>query len=101
MEKTVTAARDGFVSHIDCDEAGICSLILGGGRETKESAIDLSVGLLLSKKVGDMVKQGETLATLYGNDAAALSEAVERYKAACHITEGPVEKRSLIRGMIC
>ena len=48
-----------------------------------------------------MVKQGETLATLYGNDAAALSEAVERYKAACHITEGPVEKRSLIRGMIC
>ncbi len=100
MEKTVTAARDGFISHIDCDEVGICSLILGGGRETKESDIDLSVGLRLSKKAGARVKEGETLATLYGNDNTALSEAAGRYEAACHITEEPVEKRSLIRGMI-
>ena len=100
MEKAVTAACDGFVSHIDCAEAGICSLILGGGRETKESVIDLSVGLLLSKKVGDRVKKGEILATLYGNDAAALTEAAERYEAACHISSEPAKKRSLIRGMI-
>lgn len=100
MEKTVTAACDGFVSHIDCDEAGICSLILGGGREKKDSVIDLSVGLKLSKKVGDRVKEGETLAVLYGNDAASLSEAAQRYKDACHIAKEPVKKPSLIKGMI-
>ena len=53
--KTVAAPRDGFVSRIICDEVGICSLILGGGRETKESGIDLSVGLVLQKKTGDHV----------------------------------------------
>ena len=45
----------------------MCSLILGGGRETKESEIDLSVGLVLHKKVGDQVIKGESLATIHGN----------------------------------
>ena len=100
MEKTVTAARDGFISHIDCDQVGICSLILGGGRETKDSVIDLSVGLRLSKKVGDKVREGETLANLYGNDASLLSEAAQRYADACHISKEPVKKPLLIKGMI-
>ena len=100
MEKTVTAACDGFISHIDCDQVGICSLILGGGRETKDSVIDLSVGLRLSKKVGDKVREGETLATLYGNDASLLSEAAQRYADACHISKEPVKKPPLIKGMI-
>lgn len=100
MEKTVTAARDGFISHIDCDQVGICSLILGGGRETKDSVIDLSVGLRLSKKVGDKVREGETLANLYGNDASLLSEAAQRYTDACHISKEPVKKPLLIKGMI-
>lgn len=100
MEKTVTAACDGFISRIDCDQAGICSLILGGGRETKDSVIDLSVGLRLSKKAGDKVRKGDVLATLYGNDASLLSEAAQRYADACHIAKEPVEKPALIRGMI-
>ena len=54
--------KDGYVEKIQCDEVGICSLILGGGRETKESAIDLSVGIVLTKKVGSHVKAGEPLA---------------------------------------
>ncbi len=100
MEKMVTAAYDGFISHIDCDQVGICALILGGGRETKDSVIDLSVGLRLSKKVGDKVREGETLATLYGNDASLLSEAAQRYADACHISKEPVKKPPLIKGMI-
>ena len=100
MEKTVTASCDGFISRIDCDQVGICSLILGGGRETKDSVIDLSVGLRLSKKVGDKVREGETLATLYGNDASLLSEAAQRYADACHISKEPVKKPPLIKGMI-
>ncbi|MDY4070009.1 MAG: pyrimidine-nucleoside phosphorylase, partial [Lachnospiraceae bacterium] len=41
----ILSDREGYISHIECDEIGVCSLILGGGRETKESEIDLSVGL--------------------------------------------------------
>jgi len=62
--------KDGYVEKIQCDEVGICSLILGGGRETKESAIDLSVGIVLTKKVGSHVKAGEPLAYIHSNEEA-------------------------------
>lgn len=57
MVVPVCADRDGFVGQIACEDVGICSLLLGGGRETKESKIDLSVGILLEKKKGDAVKK--------------------------------------------
>lgn len=57
MVVPVCADRDGFVEKIACEDIGICSLLLGGGRETKESEIDLSVGILLEKKKGDAVKR--------------------------------------------
>ena len=55
----IRSEQDGFVGSIDAQEMGICSLILGGGRETKESVIDPTVGLVFSKKVADPVKKGE------------------------------------------
>ena len=58
-QEAVCAERDGFVSDIRTEEIGRICLLLGGGRETKESAIDLSVGLVLCKKKGDAVKKGE------------------------------------------
>ena len=64
----IRSEQDGFVGSIDAQEMGICSLILGGGRETKESVIDPTVGLVFSKKVADPVKKGDVLATIYGND---------------------------------
>ena len=83
--ETICADKDGYVQKIVCDEAGVASLLLGGGRETKESRIDLSVGILLHKKVGDAVKKGEVLAELHANDAAKLALAKERLLAAYHI----------------
>ena len=53
MQIAVPSPQSGYISHIQCDEIGVCSLLLGGGRETKDSVIDLSVGLELKKKVGD------------------------------------------------
>lgn len=58
MVVPVCADRDGFVEKIACEDIGICSLLLGGGRETKESEIDLSVGILLEKKKGDAGEKG-------------------------------------------
>lgn len=98
--RTVAAPRDGFVSRIVCDEVGICSLILGGGRETKESVIDLSVGLLLQKKTGDYVKAGEPLVQLHANDERKAAEVEKRFLAACVISDDAPEKKPLIKAVI-
>lgn len=96
----VISPAEGYISHIACDEVGICSLILGGGRETKESVIDLSVGIVLRKKAGDYVKKGDILAVIHANQQEKLEEAQRRYLAACTITAAPPEKRRLIKDII-
>lgn len=96
----VYADTEGYVSHIACDEVGLVSMLLGGGRETKDSELDLSVGLVLQKKVGDKVKKGETLAVLHGNDEQKLAIARERLLHAYTFLPKPVEKKPLIRGII-
>ena len=96
----IKSPSNGYVKHIDCDEIGICSLMLGGGRETKESEIDLSVGILLKKKVGDYVSEGDTLAVIYANDSEKCEAATERFLKAYHFTEDKVEAPALIRGII-
>lgn len=96
----IVSPVDGYIEHIVCDEIGICSLILGGGRETKESEIDLSVGLVLSKKVGDYVKRGESLATIHANDSEKLRLAKDRFIKAYTFSETPVEKKKLIKGIV-
>lgn len=96
----VAAPTDGYIKRIICDEVGICSLILGGGRETKESEIDLSVGLILHKKVGDKVKAGESIATIYANDRDKCQQAEKRFLEAVTIDLNPVEKEALIKKVI-
>ena len=99
VEEIVSPA-DGYIQKIVCDEIGICSLILGGGRETKESEIDLSVGLVLHKKVGDAVKKGESLATIHANDREKLETARQRFLKAYTINDTPVTKKPLIKGIV-
>lgn len=95
----ITSDCDGYISKIDCDEIGICSLLLGGGRETKDSVIDLSVGLILHKKVGDHVKVGESLATIHANDPDKLNAAKERFIKAYHFSEHLITVPDLIKGI--
>ena len=91
---------EGYIEKIICDEVGICSLILGGGRENKESEIDLSVGLILHKKVGDFIDRDSEIATIYGNSREKINEAKERLKKAYFISKSKVSKRELIQGII-
>lgn len=100
VELPVLAERQGYVSRILCDEVGMCSLLLGGGRETKESEIDLSVGIVLRKKVGDKVEAGETLAILAANSSEKAREAQKRLAAAYTISEKQPLRQPLIRGII-
>lgn len=96
----IASPADGYIQKIACDEIGICSLILGGGRETKESTIDLSVGLVLHKKTGDAVVKGESLATVHANDREKLEQAKARFLKAYTINASPVEKKPLIKGIV-
>ncbi|WP_456279866.1 pyrimidine-nucleoside phosphorylase [Bacillus sp. K7] len=63
----VPAKEAGFVSEIVADEIGVAAMLLGAGRATKEDEIDLAVGIMLRKKVGDKVEKGEPFVTLYAN----------------------------------
>lgn len=96
----IISPQSGYVSKIDCDEIGICSLLLGGGRETKDSEIDLAVGLILHKKVGDYVSAGEALATVYANNHDRLAAARERFLNAYHFSAKPVQGTELIKGIV-
>ena len=59
--------EDGYVAGMTADEIGTAAMLLGAGRATKESSIDLAAGLVLRKKIGDKVAKGESLVTLYSN----------------------------------
>jgi pyrimidine-nucleoside phosphorylase len=61
------AQQDGIVAELVADEIGTAAMLLGAGRATKESEIDLAVGLMLNKKVGDAVKKGDSLVTIHAN----------------------------------
>lgn len=100
IKKEISSPHAGYVSQIACDEIGICSLLLGGGRETKESSIDLSVGMILHKKKGDYVHQGEILATMHANEEQRLQKAEEHFFGAYTFSEEKVAVEPLIKGII-
>ena len=98
--KPVMAPQSGYISSIACDEVGICSLILGGGRETKESEIDLTVGIVFEKKIGAKVSSGDTIAVLHGNDEEKLSAAVTKLQNAITVGQTPISPVPHILGVV-
>lgn len=88
--KEVLADQDGVVSEIIADQIGIAAMMLGAGRETKESQIDLSAGLYLHKKVGDKVSAGESIATMYSNKAIS-DEVGERVLTNVKLSDSATE----------
>lgn len=96
----ILSPASGYVSRIHSDEIGNAAMVLGGGRETKDSVIDLSVGVIINKKTGDYVKTGEKLATLYANDKEKADEAAKRIISAYEFTDEEPEVRPLIKGIV-
>ena len=97
----IKAERGGFVQSIACEQVGIASMVLGGGRERKEDSIDHAVGLVLHNKVGDAVKKGEPLCTLHYNSDTRLEEAMEIMRRSYRIgPKKPRLPRSLVRRVI-
>lgn len=83
---SVAAPRRGYLSRLDARLVGEAAVRLGAGRQTMEESLDYGAGLVLEKKVGDYVRRGETLATLYGADSARLKQGLERFAGAFSIS---------------
>ncbi len=95
------ASADGFIESIQCEQVGLASLVLGGGRNKQDDVIDHAVGLELHKKLGDAVKKGESIATVHYNDSAKLSSALPLLKEAYRIgPKPPNQARQLVRMFI-
>ncbi len=67
-KQKIKASQDGVIKKIDALEVGRLSVLLGAGRANKEDKIDYGVGIKLHKLVGETVKKGDVLATLYVKD---------------------------------
>ncbi|PGS52359.1 pyrimidine-nucleoside phosphorylase [Bacillus sp. AFS041924] len=97
--KEVVAQQDGYVSRIVADAVGTAAMKLGAGRATKESVIDLAVGLMLNKKVGDAVKKGDSLVTVYSN-TEDISEVEKDLLENIKISSEKVEEPTLVYDLI-
>ncbi|MGG3893853.1 pyrimidine-nucleoside phosphorylase [Geobacillus stearothermophilus] len=92
---TVTAAADGYVVEMAADDIGTAAMWLGAGRAKKEDVIDLAVGIVLHKKIGDRVQKGEALATIHSNRPDVL-DVKEKIEAAIRLSPQPVARPPLI-----
>lgn len=100
IEYEYRADTKGYVSRIVCDIVGTSAMVLGGGRENKDSVIDLSVGIVLEAKKGAYVHKGDVLARFYANDENKLSDAVKRFADAYVIEDTKPAGSRLIKKVI-
>ena len=96
----VPAARSGYVARIHAERVGLISMHLGGGRATKESSIDLSVGVVLNKKVGDTVRAGESLATIHASSEEKAKEAAAMLQDCYVFSDEPVTRPAFIKQIV-
>ncbi|MFQ3802455.1 pyrimidine-nucleoside phosphorylase [Staphylococcus equorum] len=86
----LSAESSGFVTEIVANEMGVASMMLGAGRQTKDDDIDLSVGLVLHKKVGDRVDEGEPLLTIHSN-RENVDDVIEKLNQSITVSEQGAE----------
>lgn len=92
----VHAKKAGYVHYINASEIGIASMTLGGGRETMQDTIDMAVGVVLEKKIGDQVKVGDVLAYIHSNGKRT-EEAVQKVFDAYEITQEERKKEIILQ----
>jgi thymidine phosphorylase len=97
----VASQKAGYVTAIQCEQAGTACVLLGGGRERKEDSVDAAVGFVVHKKVGDAVAAGEPLCTLHYNNEARGQQARALLHKSFEIGEAPPhDRRTLVHRVI-
>lgn len=92
----VISTTEGYVQEINAEEIGKLSCDLGAGRKTKKDKIDLQVGIILNKKIGDFVNRGEKLATIYANDIEKAKDTENELRRIYKIGKEKIEENTII-----
>jgi len=100
LQTVIESPSDGFATSVNAGAVGRVSMALGAGRETVDSRIDPSVGILLNKKIGDRVEKGEPLCTVFYNQGAKFDSVRQRLLEAFVIAPGRVEPPPLIKRIV-
>ena len=92
----VISTTEGYVQEINAEEIGKLSCDLGAGRKTKKDKIDLQVGIILNKKIGDFVNKGDKLATIYANDMKKAKDTENELLRIYRIGKEKIEENTII-----
>ncbi|MCX6998914.1 MAG: pyrimidine-nucleoside phosphorylase [Candidatus Sumerlaeota bacterium] len=98
--KDLTSSRDGVIAGFEAREIGNVCMLLGAGRATYDAPIDYGVGLICHKKIGEVVKKGEPVFTIYHRGGKSLREAEKRLSQAVIISDNLVYPPKLIKSEI-
>ncbi len=96
----VPALKAGFIDHMDTVAIGYAAHTVGAGRVTKDDPLDPAVGIVMQKRIGDAVMQGEAIAVLYVNDLHTVQQAIEQIQQAVVIGDQPVAPPPLIHAVV-
>lgn len=96
----IKTSKSGYISHMRTRDIGIAAVMTGAGRNKKEDPVDHSAGIMLYKKTGDYVKEGEVVAELLYNSSANIDEAINIMMDSCIVSEENVQKPQLIKEII-
>lgn len=94
------AAKTGYIAVIDAERIGHASVMLGAGRLTKDAPIDLGVGIVLIKKIGDMVNAGDVLAVIHANDEQLLKAVIQEVELAYEYSQEVLKIKNLIYNIL-
>jgi len=97
----VQAPAEGYVAAVDAEAVGLATVRLGAARERKGEPIDYRVGVVVHRKVGDLVRRGEPLFTVHAADEDSLCRAAEEVLAAYSWSSRPVRRPRLVRAVVC
>ena len=86
-KEAIIAENDCYISYMNAEEIGISSVILGAGREKKDDIIDMSAGIILNTKTGDIIKKGDVIATLYTNNESTIKSAKDKFLSAVEFSD--------------
>ncbi|MCR4909385.1 MAG: pyrimidine-nucleoside phosphorylase [Lachnospiraceae bacterium] len=98
--RSVKAEEKKYLAGMNCEEVGRIVCRLGGGREVKDAKVDLSVGMKLFKKQGDLLSPGEVIAEIHAGDEMSALEAERAYLSCLELSDTPAERLKLILGNI-
>ncbi|MCI0419134.1 MAG: hypothetical protein L0312_07935, partial [Acidobacteria bacterium] len=99
-QEVMASPSRGFIQSLNAKGVGRASMSLGAGRETVDSQIDPSVGILLNKKIGDWVEKGEPLCTVFYNQTAKLQSVRQSLLEVFSIGPDRVEPPPLVKRMV-